>query len=113
MSERTPSHRGTTTGPIAVRALLERLRRERIDTQRAAIGLPALRRSAATAPPVLKYTRPAAWHLALVVVVALVAFSTTFLVAVWVDRPHGYARPVAPRTGQVSVPAPPPSSAAR
>ncbi len=111
MSRHSPAHDGATTDPIRVDALRARLRAERLDrvnARRIGVGLPALRSHVAPAQAGtgLAYTRQGYAHLVLVAVVAVLALAVTWPVAVWFARPHGYARPAAPNTSQVTVPAP-------
>jgi hypothetical protein len=102
-------HRGDTTGPIRVDDLMRRLRLERVNAQRARIGLPA--RPAAPVGPPVTY-EPIAWrHLVSVVLGCVAVFVATFLVALWLEQvPPGYARPAAPRSSTVTTPALPPSA---
>lgn len=114
MNRRPAAHRGTTTGPIHVDALMRRLRLERVNAQRAHVGLPArpVPASVATAMPVapLEYT-PVAWrHLVGVVAGCVTIFVVTFVVALWLEQATGYARPAGPRTAVISPSLPPPSS---
>lgn len=103
-------HRGTTTGPIRVDALMRRLRLERVNAQRARVGLPA-RPVAATVPVApLEYT-PVAWrHLVGVVAGCVAIFVVTFVVALWLKQATGYARPAGPRSAVTTPSLPPPSS---
>lgn len=99
-------HRGTTTGPIRVDALMRRLRLERVNAQRARIGLPARAPAAAVPIAPLTYT-PVAWrHLVGVVLGCVTVFVATFLVALWLEQATpGYARPAPYRSGTVTAPA--------
>lgn len=105
---RPAAHRGTTTGPIHVEALRRRLAFERLNAQRAAVGLPALRPPRAVTPAApLEYT-PVAWrHLVGVVLGCVTIFAVTFVIALWLEQTTGYARPAGPRTAVISPSLPP------